>query len=64
MLLTGLGMTTAPALRIAIVAPDSLIANPADPQAELEAERSRSLRIGLLEGGYNIAAVLPADLFA
>ena len=63
MLLTGLAMTTAPALRIAIVAPDSLIADPTDPQAELEAERSRSLRIGLLEGGYNIVAVLPADMF-
>ena len=28
-----------------------------------EAERSRSLRIGLLESGYNIVAVLPADMF-
>jgi len=28
-----------------------------------EAERSRTLRIGLLENGYNIVAVLPADAF-
>jgi response regulator NasT len=63
MLRTALGMTTAPALRIAIVAPDSLIADATDPQAELEAEGSRSLRIGLLEGSYNIVAVLPADVF-
>jgi two-component system, response regulator / RNA-binding antiterminator len=56
-------MTHAPALRIAIVAPDSLEPDPADPLAEQEAERSRSLRIGLLEGGYNVVAVLPTDMF-
>ena len=50
-----------PTLRIVIVAPDSLAPEAADAQAE--AERSRSLRIGLLENGYNIVAVLPADLF-
>jgi response regulator NasT len=49
-------------LRIVIVAPDSLIAE-AGEEAETEAERSRSLRIGLLENGYNIVAVLPADVF-
>ncbi len=56
-------MNSASALRIVIVAPDSLACDPADPQAEVEAERSRSLRIGLLEGGCNIVAVLPADVF-
>src|SRR5919205_2121810 len=56
-------MNPAAALRIVIVAPDSLIADASDPQAEVEAERSRSLRIGLLENGYNIVAVLPADVF-
>jgi len=56
-------MNPAATLRIVIVAPDTLIADPADPQAEVEAERSRSLRIGLLENGYNIVAVLPADVF-
>ena len=57
---------SAPAvLRIVIVAPDSLTPDPADGQAHwvAEAERSRSLRIGLLEHGYNIVAVLPADVF-
>jgi response regulator NasT len=29
----------------------------------VEAERSRTIRIGLLESGYNIVAVLPADVF-
>lgn len=48
-------------LRIVIVAPDSL--DPADAAAASEAERSRSLRIGLLENGCNIVAVLPADSF-
>jgi response regulator NasT len=52
-----------PALRIVIVAPDSLAPDPADVNAWWEAERSRSLRIGLLENGYNIVAVLPADIF-
>jgi len=49
--------------RIVIVAPDTLVAEPGDDAARLEAERSRSLRIGLLEAGYNIVAVLPVDAF-
>jgi two-component system, response regulator / RNA-binding antiterminator len=56
-------MPPAPVLRIVIVAPDSLAADPADPSSASEAERSRSLRIALLECGYNIVAVLPADVF-
>ncbi|MDL2338095.1 MAG: ANTAR domain-containing protein [Pseudomonadota bacterium] len=53
-----------PSLRIVIVAPDSLaVDDPTDENAESQAERSRSLRIGLLENGYNIVAVLPADVF-
>jgi two-component system, response regulator / RNA-binding antiterminator len=53
-----------PALRIVIIAPDTLMAEgPADDHDELLTERSRSLRIGLLENGYNIVAVLPADVF-
>ncbi|MBL8308189.1 MAG: ANTAR domain-containing protein [Rubrivivax sp.] len=51
------------ATRIVIVAPDSLVVEPGDEQAAAEVERSRSLRIGLLEAGYNIIAVLPADPF-
>lgn len=50
-------------LRIVIVAPESLSPEPADVDAWWEAERSRSLRIGLLEAGYNIVAVLPVDVF-
>ncbi|MCR5881658.1 ANTAR domain-containing protein [Rhizobacter sp. J219] len=49
-------------LRIVIVAPD-LAPDTSDPEAGTEAERSRALRIGLLEHGYNIVAVLPADVF-
>ena len=50
-------------LRIVIVAPESLAPDPSDVDAWWEAERSRSLRIGLLASGYNIVAVLPADMF-
>ena len=56
-------MNSAAALRIVIVAPDTLVPEPSDPEAEVEAERSRSLRIGMLQSGYNIVAVLPADVF-
>jgi len=56
-------MAPAPSLRIVIVAPDSLYADARDAQSDTEAERSRSLRIGLLEHGYNIVAVLPAEAF-
>jgi len=51
-------------LRIVIVAPELVDRDPGgDDDEAAEAERSRSLRIGLLENGYNIVAVLPADLF-
>jgi two-component system, response regulator / RNA-binding antiterminator len=56
-------MPTAPQLRIVIVAPEPLERDLADAQTESELERSRSLRIGLIESGYNIVAVLPADTF-
>jgi response regulator NasT len=56
-------MSTPALLRIVIVAPDSLAGDSTDPAAETEVRRSRWLRIGLLEGGYNIVAVLPADIF-
>jgi two-component system, response regulator / RNA-binding antiterminator len=49
--------------RIVIVAPDSLVHEPGDEDAALEMQRSRTLRIGLLEAGYNIVAVLPVDTF-
>lgn len=56
-------MPTAQQLRIVIVAPEPLERDLADAQTESELERSRSLRIGLIESGYNIVAVLPADTF-
>ncbi|WP_428423228.1 ANTAR domain-containing response regulator [Methylibium sp.] len=56
-------MTSLQALRIVIVAPESLTPAPDDDDALVEAERSRSLRIGLLANGYNIVAVLPVDAF-
>lgn len=51
------------ALRIVVVGPESLVAERGDEDAHGAAERSRQLRIGLLSGGYNIVAVLPADAF-
>jgi two-component system, response regulator / RNA-binding antiterminator len=51
------------ATRIVIVAPETLSTELHDDAALREADRSRSLRIGLLEAGYNIVAVLPVDAF-
>ena len=51
------------ALRIVVIAPDLVIEDPNDEHAISQAERSRSLRIGLLENGFNLVAVLPADVF-
>jgi two-component system, response regulator / RNA-binding antiterminator len=51
------------ALRIVVVAPDLAVADPGDDHAISQAERSRSLRIGLLENGFNLVATLPADVF-
>lgn len=52
-----------PPLRIVVIAPDLDVADRADEHAVLQAERSRALRIGLLENGYNLVATLPADAF-
>lgn len=51
------------ALRIVVVAPDLAIKDQSDDYAISQAERSRSLRIGLLENGFNLVASLPADVF-
>ena len=51
------------ALRIVVVAPDLAIEDQGDDEAIVQAERSRSLRIGLLENGFNLVASLPADVF-
>ena len=49
-------------LRIVVVAPDLAI-DEDDEHAVSQAQRSRSLRIGLLESGFNLVATLPADVF-
>ena len=51
------------ALRIVVVAPDLAVTDPGDEHALQQAERSRSLRIGLLQSGFNLVATLPADVF-
>ncbi len=51
------------ALRIVVIAPDLDVIDDGDSSARDQAERSRSLRIGLLESGFNLVAVLPADTF-
>ena len=49
------------ALRIVVVAPDLDITDPEDTHALQQAERSRSLRIALLDNGFNLVAILPAE---
>ena len=45
-----------------IVVVNSLVAPEGSGHAvQLQAERARALRIGLLEAGYNILAALPPD---
>jgi two-component system, response regulator / RNA-binding antiterminator len=56
-------MTPSQSLRLVIIAPDLVHEVADDEAAQALAERSRQLRIGLLESGYNIVAVLPADTF-
>jgi response regulator NasT len=50
-------------LRIVVISADLVVADPLDTHATRQAERSRSLRIGLLENGFNLVASLPADIF-
>jgi response regulator NasT len=57
-------MSPSHSLRLVVIAPDleeSLQSD--DDRMPGLIERSRQLRIGLLENGYNIVAVLPADTF-
>ena len=49
-------------LRIIVVAPDLVTEDPEDEHALALIERSKTLRIGLLENGYNLIATLPADV--
>lgn len=50
-------------LRIVVISHDLDIEDPGDLHATAQAERSRSLRIGLLESGFNLVASLPPDVF-
>ena len=50
-------------LRLVVIAPDLSVADTDDETALTLIERSRQLRIGLLEGGFNLIATLPADTF-
>ncbi|GAA4428646.1 ANTAR domain-containing response regulator [Acidovorax lacteus] len=50
-------------LRIVVVAPDLAVTDPDDDHARQQAERSKALRIGLLENDFNLIATLPADVF-
>jgi response regulator NasT len=56
-------MTPSQTLRLVVIAPDSLYPDAGDSHAVEQAERSRQLRIALLENGYNVVAVLPTDSF-
>lgn len=46
-----------------VVAPDLALSVAGNERARAQSERSRQLRIGLLENNYNLIAVLPADTF-
>ncbi len=50
-------------LRLVVIAPDLSVVETDDEAALALIERSRQLRIGLLEGGFNLIATLPADTF-
>jgi two-component system, response regulator / RNA-binding antiterminator len=51
------------ALRIVVISADLDASDPQDAQSIESAERSRSLRIGLLENDFNLVASLPSDVF-
>jgi two-component system, response regulator / RNA-binding antiterminator len=56
-------MTPSQSLRLVVIAPDLAESDANDEPARALVERSRQLRIGLLENNYNLIAVLPADTF-
>ncbi len=56
-------MTPSQSLRLVVIAPDLADSVADDERTRELAERSRQLRIGLLENNYNLIAVLPADTF-
>ncbi|WP_159917346.1 ANTAR domain-containing protein [Pantoea sp. 18069] len=50
-------------LRIVVIVPDLAVLDDQEEHVRLQLERSRSLRVGLLEAQYDIVATLPADVF-
>jgi response regulator NasT len=48
---------------LVVIAPDLAVVDASDKSAWALIERSRQLRIGLLQGGFNLIASLPADTF-
>jgi len=50
-------------LKLVVVAPNLDVSESDDDALLRQANRSRSLRIGLLENGFNVIASLPADVF-
>ena len=50
-------------LRIVVITADLAVNDPQDTHSLEQADRSRSLRIGLLQSGFNLVASLPADVF-
>lgn len=50
-------------LRIVVIAPDPDLVDSDDAAGHEQQSRSRSLRIGLLESGFNLVASIPADVF-
>lgn len=56
-------MVSSQSLRLVVIAPDLAESDVGDEHVRALADRSRQLRIGLLENNYNLIAVLPADTF-
>ncbi len=56
-------MSSSQLLRLVVIAPALALGQDEDDEAERLIARSRQLRIGLLEGGFNLVATLPADVF-
>ena len=50
-------------LRIVVIVPDLDATEPQDGYVLEQAERSRNLRIGLLQSDFNLVATMPADVF-
>lgn len=51
------------ALRIVVIVPDLGLVDDQEEPVQQQLERSRSLRMGLLQAQYDVLATLPADVF-